>query len=190
MADVVRYDRSQETGGWAIAEGIILVILGIIAISARYWVAATLLTVALPLFLVVAGILEIVAAFRAQGAGGAAWDLVFGIIALLAGVLLFARPSLTGLTTIVIVAGYFFVAGLTRIVVSLAVRGPGTGWGWTLAVGLIDLLLGFYTLTIPATAFVVLAVVIGIDILVAGIAMIVIGAAERSHRMAAGATPA
>lgn len=182
----------RDTGGsatWSIAEGIVLVILGLIALSARYWVASALFTLALPLFLVVAGILLIISGFSSRAAG-AGWNVAFGIIALFAGILLFARPSLAGLTTAVILAGYFFVVGIVRIVISLATRQPGSGWGWVLTVGIIDLLLGIYTITLPATAALVFAVVIGIEITVAGIAMIVMGAGERSHRMPAGAAPA
>jgi uncharacterized membrane protein HdeD (DUF308 family) len=190
MSETVTYGRpASEQGGWAIAEGVVLVILGLIALSARYWVASALLTVALPLFLVIAGILEIIAAFGAQSAGRSAWDVVFGIVALLAGILLFARPALAGLTTVAIIAGYFFVAGVARIVLSLSTREPGSGWGWVLTVGIIDILLGIYTVTLPATAILVFAIVIGIEILVAGIAMIVVGASARSHH-AAGPMPA
>lgn len=190
MADVMTQGRTSETSTWAIAEGIILIVLGLIALASRAWVTAGLILIALPLYLVVKGVLEMIAAFRAETTGGATWDLAFGIIALFAGILLFARPALSGVTTIVIVAGYFFVAGLARIAVSLIVRGPGTGWGWTLALGVVEVLLGIYTLMVPATAFYVLAIVIGIDILAAGVTMIVVGSMERRHRMTPGATPA
>lgn len=190
MADRVMYGRDEgESGTWAIAEGVVLVILGLIALSARYWVATALFTVALPLFLTIAGILLIISAFRAQGAGAAVWDVAFGLIALLAGVALFAQPAITAVSTVAILVAYFFVVGIARIVAAFASRGPGTGWGWTLTVGVIDILLAIYTMTLPVTAMLVFAIVIGIDIFVGGIAMIVVGWQERSHRIEPGATP-
>jgi uncharacterized membrane protein HdeD (DUF308 family) len=185
----VDYGTTESESTWAIAEGVVLIILGIIALFARYSIV-TALTLAFPLYLVIKGILEIVAGVRAQGEGGAVWDVAFGIIAVLAGVLLFARPALSGLTIVAILAGYFFVVGISRIVVSFVVRSIGGSWGWTLAAGIVEVLLGIYMLTAPAATLAAVAVLIGIDILITGIAMTAIGFMERTHHAPSGVTPA
>ncbi|HEY3318319.1 MAG TPA: DUF308 domain-containing protein [Coriobacteriia bacterium] len=185
----VSYGDTATAGTWAIAEGVVLVIVGLVAVFARYSIA-TALTLAFPLYLVVKGILEVIAAFRTQAEGGALWDLAFGIIAILAGVMLFARPALAGITLVAILAGYFFVEGIARLVIGFLVRAPGSGWLWVMGVGAIDVALGVYMLAAPAATLAVVAVLIGLNILAAGVAMVVIGALERTRHVPTGVTPA
>lgn len=187
--NVVDYGNAEQSGTWAIAEGVVLVIVGLIAIFARYSIV-TALTLAFPLFLVVKGILEVIAAFRTAGEGGALWELAFGIIAILAGVLLFARPALTGLTLVAILAGYFFVEGIARLTIGFMVRGPGSAWGWVVAIGVLDVILAIVMIAMPAATLVLVGFLIGLNILAAGVGMIVVGYMERTHRVPAGATPA
>lgn len=185
----VSYEDVRAGSTWAIAEGVVLVILGLIAMFARYAVL-TALVLAFPLYLIVKGLLEVIAAFRTQAAGGSLWDLAFGIIAILAGVLLFAQPVLTGLTVVVILAAYFFVEGIARLAIGLTARTPGSGWGWVLAVGVLDVVLGVVMVAYPAATLNVIAFLIGLNILAAGIAMIAIGAMERTRHVPTGVTPA
>jgi uncharacterized membrane protein HdeD (DUF308 family) len=183
MADMTENAQYGQTGssggGWVIAEGVVLLIIGIVAVFSPFATAAAA-AILFPFYLVIKGVLEIIAAFRARTAGRAFWDVAFGIVALIAGIALFARPAISGLTLAVLLIAYFVVDGVVRIVVSLAQRGQA--WGWVLGSGIIDLVLAAYLITQPATVTLfVLGFLLGISIVAAGAALIAAGTAERSH---------
>jgi uncharacterized membrane protein HdeD (DUF308 family) len=186
MTDSSRYGQttSSSGSGWAIAEGVVLLIIGIVAVFSPFATAAAA-AILFPLYLVVKGILELIAAFRARTAGRAFWDVAFGIVAIIAGILLFARPAISGLTLAVLLIAYFVVDGIVRIVVSLAQRSQA--WGWVLASGIIDLILAAYLIAQPPTVTLfVLGFLLGISIISAGAVLIAEGSAERSHATGGG----
>ena len=79
-------DREQTGGsGTSIVVGVILVILGLIAIARPLYatIAATLVFGWLFIF---AGIAQIVYAFRSRGAGQLVWKLLLGVLYLGAGI--------------------------------------------------------------------------------------------------------
>lgn len=178
----------RTTSMWAIVDGIVLIVLGLVAVFARYDTRARLIA-AIALYLVVKGILEIVAAFRAEGEGGARLDIAFGMVSILAGVLVFLQPVFGGIEIATIIAGYFLVAGIARLALGWMARDEDTGWVWLLAMGAVELLLGIYVIAV-ATPLSALAVLVGIDIIATGAVMAIIGALERTRRIRAGVTPA
>lgn len=182
------YRDATGSSTWAIVTGTVLVILGLAAILLRMTIS-TALALAFPLFLTAKGILEAAGAFRARLAGAAMWDLVFGLIAILAGVLVFASPALAGLTLVAILGGYFFIEGVARLVVGFLIRGLGTGWGWVMAAGALDVGLGILMISSPTITLQVIAFLIGLNILAAGIAMIMIGMLIRPRHLPAGVRP-
>jgi uncharacterized membrane protein HdeD (DUF308 family) len=142
-----------------------------------------------PIFLFIKAILELVVAFRSPTGSKTFWHAAFGVVSLIAAVALIARPILAGLTLTLLLIGYFLIDGAVRVFVAL--RSRTTGWGWVLASGIIDLLLGAYLVTQSfAVSIFVLGVLIGIDILVAGIGMVAVDAQERTHAVHGGMTPA
>jgi uncharacterized membrane protein HdeD (DUF308 family) len=190
MANAVSYSRrdAEDVGTWALAEGVALMIVGLVAIFARY-TTVDRLVLALALYLVVKGILEVVAAFRADVREGTRYDLAYGIIAILAGVLVMTREALS-ISTWAIIVGYFLLEGIARLALGYRTRGEDTGWVWVIGMGVIDLILFVYLLITPTTPLSTIAVLAGINILAAGIVMAVVGWMERTHRIHAGVTPA
>jgi uncharacterized membrane protein HdeD (DUF308 family) len=189
MANVVDYGTMSRTQGtWTLVEGIVLIVLGLLALASPF-ATAVAAAVVFPVFLLVKGIIELIVAFRSPSGSKTFWHAAFGIISLLAGIALFARPVLAGLTLVVLLIAYFIVDGVARILV--AARSRTTGWGWVMLSGAIDLLLAAFLLTQGLRAsVVVLGVLIGIDILAAGAAMIAVGASERTHATHGGVSPA
>lgn len=163
--------------GWMLAMGILLVLLGAVAL-----VDAVAVSIVSIIFfgwvLIFAGIVEGVHALRHRHSGhfflhvlDAAFSLVVGIMLL--------RNSLAGLLVMtLLLAVYFVVAGVFRIGAAITVRVPGSGW--TLLDGIITLLLGVLVWTQwPMAALWIIGLFIGINLLTTGFAQIMLALALR-----------
>jgi uncharacterized membrane protein HdeD (DUF308 family) len=73
--------------------------------------------------------------------------LVFGICAIVLGVLLLAQPGITALTLVVVMGVYWLVDGVFDAVHALLHRAPQ--WGWRLAGGIISAIAGLVVLASP-----------------------------------------
>ncbi|MCC8147272.1 MAG: DUF308 domain-containing protein [Bacteroidales bacterium] len=76
-------------------------------------------------------------------------SLLIGIIAIIMGVWCFTSPgvSLVGITYVFIVG--FLLSGILDIFYAVSNRNSLYGWGWTLAGGILELLLGIMLLVLP-----------------------------------------
>ncbi len=85
-------------------------------------------------------------------------SLLMGILAIVMGVFCFAAPgaSLIGLTYVFIIG--FILGGILDITFAVSNRNYVYGWGWTLAAGILELLLGVMLLTLPAASVTVILV--------------------------------
>jgi len=79
-------------------------------------------------------------------------SLLVGILAIVMGVFCFTSPdiSLLGLTYVFIVG--FLLGGILDICFAVSNRNRLYGWGWTLAGGIFEILLGIILLTLPTPA--------------------------------------
>lgn len=88
-------------------------------------------------------------------------SLIVGIISIIVGVWCIFTPgsTLSALTLLFIIG--FFAAGLFDIILALSTTGS-QGWGWRLAAGIIDILLGIWLCAMPgAQAATILVYVVG-----------------------------
>ncbi len=129
----------QKNWGWLLALGIISIILGLLALG-----SSVFFTVASMIFfgwiLLIIGILEMVHSFWHRHWGGFFLHLLNGILAFVAGVIMIGNPAGSALILTLMLAMFFMVAGLFRIIAALAMRFPS--WGWRLFDGVITLVLG------------------------------------------------
>jgi len=177
-------EQFRHNWGWFLALGIALVIFGAIALG-----SSVLATLASVLFfgwlLIFAGALEAVQAFWQRQWGGLFLHLLGGILSVVVGFILVANPVVGALMLTLVLAVFFMVAGLFRILASLTMRFPH--WGWVLLSGVISLLLGiFIWRQWPVSGLWVIGAFIGIDLIFSGWAWIMLSLAAR--RLAAQAT--
>lgn len=171
--DTVRRGRS-----WFIGIGIAFVALGILAILLPF-AAALLTTIAIGWLLVASGIFEGYHAIQNQGWAGARWALVSAAVELITGFLLIAFPVTGKLALTLILAAYFVAEGVLKIIRANQHRKMGS-WGWLMFDGLLSILLGIFVLMRwPGTAVWVLGLFVGINLIVGGTSLLMIGAAAR-----------
>jgi uncharacterized membrane protein HdeD (DUF308 family) len=163
--------------GWLIGLGIALTVLGILALAAS--VATTVVSVALlGGILIVGGLAQIVHAFSAPRWSGVFLELLAGVLYLVVGTLTVARPLESAAMLTLLIAAFFMVAGLFRVFAAPIIR--MANWGWVLASGVVGLLLGMAIWAQwPVSGLWVIGAFIGIEMIVHGIELAMLGTALR-----------
>jgi uncharacterized membrane protein HdeD (DUF308 family) len=177
----------REHSGMFLAEGVILILIGIAAVIVPP-IAGLATTVILGWLFFVAGIVGLVATFRARGAPGFTWSLLSALIAIVAGLTLLWNP-LQGLVTLTYVLIAFFIFdGIFMIVLALSHRRELSGrWEWLMFNGIVDLFLAAIVISgMPGTLAWALGLLVGIDMIFGGASLIAMAMAARK---AAGSTP-
>jgi len=158
--------------------GMALIVVGMIAMSATF--VATLATVVmLGCLLIAGGVAQIVNAFFARGWRGFGLHMLAGIIYLVIGLLMINRPEKTAEFFTLMIAAALFVGGAFRIFASVTSRFHG--WVWTLFNGVISLILGaMIWREWPESAFWVIGLFVGIDMVFAGMSWVMTALTVRS----------
>ena len=172
----------QEHWVLFLLEGIALVILGLAAIIVP--VIATLAVAILIgwLFLISGGI-GLATTLYMRGAPGFWWALISALIGIAAGIVLLLYPVSGALSLTLVLIAFFVVEGIASIMYALDHRNQLTGrWGWMLASGVVDLILAVIIfIGLPGTAEWALGLLVGINLLFGGTAMMGIAVAARSE---------
>jgi len=177
--DEVREVRVQLSGAlrrhWILflSEGIALVILGILAITAPT-IASVAATVFFGWILLLSGVIGLIATLRARAAPGFGWSLLSALVGVVAGVLLLGWPLPGALSLTAVLIAFLLVEGGVSIMYALEHRNAPSGrWGWMLASGILDVFLGLLLLIgLPGTALWALGLLVGINMLFGGWALI------------------
>jgi uncharacterized membrane protein HdeD (DUF308 family) len=150
--------------------GVALIIVGMVAMSATF-IATLAAVVMLGCLLMAGGIAEIVNAFFARGWRGFGLHMLAGIIYLVIGLLMINRPEKTAEFFTLMIAAALLVGGAFRIFASATTRFHG--WVWSLFNGVISLILGVMIWREwPESAFWVIGLFVGIDMLFAGMSWV------------------
>ena len=174
---LVGVENLRSRWGWFLALGVLLVILGMIALSCS--VTMTLATmVFVGWFLIAAGVLEAVHAFSCKRWGGFFVDLLTGVLYVVVGFMVVANPAATAVTLSLLIAMFLTFGGLFRVVIALIVRFPN--WGWMMLHGLVNLLLGIAIWRQwPLSGMWVIGLFVGIDMLLNGWSLVMLGLAAK-----------
>src|SRR5271167_2500790 len=167
---------------WAVflVEGIILVILGIAAIALPP-IATLAFTIIIGWVFLISGVVGLITTFWARQVPGFWWSLISAIIGIAAGVVLLLWPITGTLSLTLVLIAFFFIEGIVSIMYAIEHRNQLTGrWGWMLVSGIIDLILaGIIFAGLPETAVWALGLLVGINMLFGGAALIAMALAAR-----------
>jgi uncharacterized membrane protein HdeD (DUF308 family) len=152
---------------WYLVLGIVLLIAGCAAIAFPY-VSTIAAKLALGWIFLVSGIFMIIHAFSAGAWRGLLFNLLIGILYVIAGGYLAFFP-LTGILTLtILVAALFLADGVLEVLMAFRIR-PHRGWGWVLVSGLVAIAAGILiALQLPYSATWVIGVLVGIKMIFAG----------------------
>ena len=170
-----------------LVEGIVLVVLGLLAIAIPPLGTIGFTLVVGWLFLI-SGIVGLVTTFWARHAPGFWWSLLSAVLAVAAGIVLLAKPFSGAFTLTLLLIVFFIIEGVLSIMYAFEHKKELSGqWGWMLVSGIIDLILAAIILAgLPGTAEWALGLLVGINMLFGGTAMI---AMALHARTAAASTP-
>jgi len=159
--------------GLFLTEGIVLVILGVLALLAPV-IASVAATVFFGWLLLLSGVMGLVATIRARQVPGFWWSLLSAVIGIVAGVLLIGWPLLGTLSLTAVLIAFLFAEGIVTIMYALEHRSALSGrWGWMLASGIVDVGLGVLLLIgLPGTARWALGLLLGVNLIFGGWALI------------------
>jgi uncharacterized membrane protein HdeD (DUF308 family) len=193
-SDDVR-DSGYQIGGavrrhWVLflVEGIVLAILGTLALLAPV-IASVAATVLFGWLLLLSGIVGLVTTFRARHAPGFWWSLLSALLGIVAGVVLLGWPLLGTLSLTAVLIAFLFGEGIISIMYALEHRNALSGrWGWMLASGMVDIGLGVLLfIGLPGTALWALGLLLGINLIFGGWALIFMALHARPTSAAAAA---
>ena len=163
-------------------EGILLALLGLAAIIVPP-LASLAVTVFLGWMFLVSGIAGLALTFWARQMPGFWWSLISAVLAMGAGIILLARPVQGTLTLTIVVGAYFVAEGVATIMYALEHRRELSGrWSWMLVAGLMDIMISFFIIAgLPGSALWAIGLMVGINLLIGGTALIGMALAARNN---------
>jgi uncharacterized membrane protein HdeD (DUF308 family) len=169
-----------------LTEGIILVILGILAILLPP-LATIAVTILIGWLFLISGVAGLITTFGARHAPGFWWSLLSALLGIAAGAVLLLWPLSGAISLTLLLIVFFIIEGVLSIMYAVEHKRELTGqWGWMLVSGIIDLVLAAMIWAgLPSTAAWALGLLVGINMLFGGSAMIAMAMHARSGDAAA-----
>ncbi|HEY4407290.1 MAG TPA: HdeD family acid-resistance protein [Xanthobacteraceae bacterium] len=156
-----------------LVEGILLVVLGLIAIILPP-IATLAVTILLGWLFLISGVMGLISTFWMRQAPGFWWALLSAVLGIAAGIVLLAWPLSGVLSLTLVLIVFFTVEGVASIMYALEHKRELSGrWGFMLASGIVDLILAaMIFIGLPGTAAWAIGVLVGINMVFGGSALI------------------
>lgn len=161
----------RDNWGWFLLLGVMFLTLGAIAVANLLYatIAVVLYVGAL---MALAGVAQLLHAFRVRTWGGSLLWLASGLLYAAAGVMAFIDPTLASIAFTLSLAVLTVAAGVVRLLLGFRAR-PNKGWGWLIASGAVTTLAGLVFLTgWPVNSVWLLGLFLAIDLMFQGITLI------------------
>lgn len=169
----------RENWGWFLALGVLLILLGAGIIGSSYY--ATIFSMILfGVFLLGAGIVQLVQAFLARKWSGVFLSLFLGLLYIVTGLLCIVHPTTAAISITLWIAALCFIAGLFKMLASLLIRFHQ--WEWVFFNGLVTFLLGWMIYAgWPLSGLWVIGLFIGVDLILAGWSWVLLSFSSRTR---------
>lgn len=159
--------------------GIISAVLGAIAIIIPPLASVTI-TLLVGILLLVGAVAYVAEAISRGTTGHRIWSFIVAIVYVIAGVWLIINPAEGTITLTWILAIFFLVIGLFRIIAGISARGQVPNAGWTIVNGVLAVLIAVLVIAdLPSSAAWAIGLLVGIQLLFDGIMMITAGMAAK-----------
>jgi uncharacterized membrane protein HdeD (DUF308 family) len=163
-----------------LAEGVMMLILGILAVI---WPGIS--TIAIDVYVgwlfLLSGIIGLFTMFLARNVQAFLWMLLTAALSLFVGVILLYHPAEGAVSLTLVLTAFFIVEGIFQIAGALAYRDVfPSQWGWMLVSGIADLILAALIIAgWPGTATWALGLIVGVNLITSGAAIVMVALAGR-----------
>lgn len=174
-------NKTLPSSSILIATGVAAIVMGLVLLISPAAVGgAVVRLVALVLF--VLGVAQVVHALRAASSAQRTASAVIGIVVIAVGVLIWLYPELgSGVLTLLLMA-FFILNGAWKIFTGFRFR-PLAGWAWMLLSGLLSFVLtGLLWKEWPLSGAWAIGVLVGVELLSTGLALVRVGRASRRRQ--------
>jgi uncharacterized membrane protein HdeD (DUF308 family) len=167
-------------------EGIILVILGLAAIMLPL-IATIAIDILVGWIFLLSGVVGLLATFRMRSAPGFWWSLLSGILGVVAGMVLLRWPLSGAFSLTLVLTLFLAIEGIVSIMFALEHKRELSGrWGMMLFSGVVDLILAAMIYAgLPGTAAWAIGLLVGINMVFGGSALIAMALHARNSVPAA-----
>jgi uncharacterized membrane protein HdeD (DUF308 family) len=157
-----------------LVEGLVLLVLGAIAVVLPP-IATFAVTILLGWLFMVSGIVGIITTIWMRHAPGFWWSLLSAVLGIVVGAMLLASPLVGAFSLTLVLIAFFIIEGAASIMFAFDHRRELSGqWGWMLMSGIIDLALALMIFAgLPSTAAWAVGLLVGINMIFGGAAMVV-----------------
>src|SRR5262249_3556444 len=166
-----------------LVEGVVLLVLGATAVVLPP-IATLAVTVLIGWLFLVSGIIGLITTFWLRQAPGFWWSLLSAVLGIVVGVMLLASPLTGAFSLTLLLVAFFVVEGIASIMFALDHKRELSGqWGWMLASGIIDLALAIMIFAgLPSTAAWAIGLLVGINMIFGGSALIAMALHARTAK--------
>jgi len=153
--------------------GIISTVLGAIAIILPPLASVTI-TYLVGILLLIGAVAYVAEAISRGSTGHRIWSGVLAVLYVVAGVWLIINPVSGTITLTLILAIFFLLIGVLRLIAGIASRGKVPNAGWTIVNGVLSIVIAVLVIgDLPSSAAWAIGLLVGIQLLFDGIALIV-----------------
>lgn len=153
--------------------GIISVVLGAIAIIVPPLASVTI-TYLVGILLLIGAVAFVAEAISRGSTGHRIWSALLAVLYVFAGVWLIINPVSGTITLTWILAIFFLLIGVLRLIAGIASRGKVPNAGWTIVNGVLSIVIAVLVIgELPSSAAWAIGLLVGIQLLFDGIALIV-----------------
>lgn len=177
---------------WAafLIEGIILVVLGVAAIMIPPFTTLAV-TIFLGWIFLISGVLGMVTTLWMKRAPGFRWSFLSAALAIAVGIVLLGWPASGAISLTLVLIAFFIIEGVLSIMFAVEHKRALSGrWGWLMLNGIVDLVLATVIVAgLPGTAAWAVGLLVGIDLVFGGMALITMALHARGSAQAQPGAP-
>ena len=166
--------KDALTKSWKLllTAGIISVVLGAIAIIVPPLASVTI-TYLVGILLLIGAVAFVAEAISRGSTGHRIWSALLAVLYVFAGVWLIINPVSGTITLTWILAIFFLLIGVLRLIAGIASRGKVPNAGWTIVNGVLSILIAVLVIgDLPSSAAWAIGLLVGIQLLFDGFALI------------------
>jgi len=168
----------RKTLGWSIALSVLMILAGVFAIILPP-VAGIAITILVGWLLIFSGGAHLVFGWQTRETGGLVWELLLGILYLVAGVYLLINPLMGVVSLTLALAIYLFVEAVLEFILGVRFR-PMPGSGWLFMDAIITLILAIMIWrTWPSSTAWAIGILVGVSMLFSGTSRLILSLAAR-----------